>query len=53
VIDAVGGNTEGKGTYGGNRRLASCAVCHHAWHRLDVGPPAAVIFLSNDNQNGF
>jgi hypothetical protein len=34
-------------------RLASCAIRHDARHRLYVCPPAAVIFLSDNNRNRF
>src|SRR5579859_4209689 len=53
VLDAIGGNAQGKRTYGGDGGLASLAVGHYSWYRLDVGPPATVLFPPNRDRNGF
>ena len=53
VVNAIGGNPQRKRSYGGNRRLASGAVRHHPWHRLDIGPPATGLFPPARDRNGF
>lgn len=53
AFDAIGGNAQRKSSDGSDRGLARRAICHHSWHRLDVGPPATVFFVSDYDRNGF
>ena len=51
AIDAVGGSAKGQCAHGGDCFFTGCAVRHHARHGLDVGPPAAVFLLADDDWN--
>lgn len=53
MIDAVGRNAQSQRSDSRNCRFASGAICHHSRHGFDVGPPAAVVFLSQDDGDRF
>lgn len=53
MVNAVGGNAQSQSTYGGYCGFACCAIRHHPRHRLDVGPPAAVVLSPHNDWNRF
>ena len=52
MLKAIGGDTQSEGAHSGNRRFARFAVRHYSWHGLDIGPPASVLFTSDDDWDG-
>ncbi len=46
MIDAISGNSQSQCSHCGNCSFASWAIRHHAGHGFYVGPPAAVVLLS-------
>ena len=53
MIDAVSGDAKSQRAHGGNGGFTTRTVGHHAGHGLDVAPPSAVLFPSDDDWNRF